>query len=624
MSKAIYLADSGKLVKHGKMYEVVNGIYNKILKAYIVEDGILKLTYSYGAFDSYTGDYTVTEIIDDDGNVYELYALTSSGELKLNGSVDAWLCGGGGGGGTGSKSGSSYTALSYSGGGGAGAFSENGKLEADTYLITIGTGGAGSSAGSTTTIVHTNGTIAMSAAGGDYGTNTANGGSGGTGGGAGNVYSLLSSGTVSTGTGNGVTKYPFDMAKLNAHCAGGGGGTVRSGNSFYIGGAGGTNGGDGSGKGSTVTGSSSNGYTHLGGIGGEKGGGTGGAAGSASSTYTANNGDAATFYGSGGGGGAFAQSSYSSSTTYKGIGGTGYQGVAYLLVPKPDNGFIIRNWNYTGTSELQKISIDGETWCLLTLLDSGVFTFEGNKAKIWLCGGGGGGISAVVDSAEQDAYSGGGGGGGYCSATNVLPGEYTISIGSGGQFDTSGSVTNFIDSNNNILCTAAGGASRSPQNTAIYSTSYGAHGGSGGGGGAFGLAVSTYQGGNGDGKSKFPFELTFLDAHCAGGGGGVSAFSSSSQTKPGGKGGSNGANGDAGGGNVASSVPGAGGVKGGGQGGAYNTAGESATFYGSGGGGGGANAKGYSYYGYNGGSGYQGVCYILYQEEKLQAQVILT
>ena len=42
-------------------------------------------------------------------------------------------------------------------------------------------------------------------------------------------------------------------------------------------------------------------------------------------------GESATFYGSGGGGGGYAKSG--GSTTDKGIGGAGYQGVVYIRVP---------------------------------------------------------------------------------------------------------------------------------------------------------------------------------------------------------------------------------------------------------------------------------------------------
>lgn len=231
---------------------------------------------------TYTGRHT-TQTITSGGVSYTLYTITGSGTLTVEGSqknADVWLCGGGAIGVTG-----------YGGSGGAGAYcaqANNQKLKG-TYTIAVGSAQGKTSFGDLLSV------------------NAVSGKSGGTGGG----YNV----NGGTGTGDGVSKYPFgDTVNFAPHCAGGGGGGY-SGSAEYTkhkGGQGGTNGGNG-----TQYNSSSD--SVAGGSGGNRGGGAGGH-GSDSSRI----GTSATFYGSGGGGAGEA-AQYSA--------GAGYQGVVYIRIP---------------------------------------------------------------------------------------------------------------------------------------------------------------------------------------------------------------------------------------------------------------------------------------------------
>lgn len=251
-------------------------------------------------FTSYSGAYTTSEVTMD-GVKYTLYTLTGSGTLVLKGRGKArvWMCGGGANG-----RGGTYTSpnRAYPGAGGGGGYTLEGELASGTYTVQIG------SAQGTTSFAHAKGDI-LSAAG----ATSANGASGGG----------AADGRTS-GTGKGISTYPFGITSLYAHSAGGGGGTRTyhewddeySGYTSQVtyGGNGGSNGSNGS---ST---SYSNTTTSKG---GSKGGGAG-------------NGGKASFYGSGGGGGrAFYESDWMDDTYYGhsvGTGGAGYQGVAYVLV----------------------------------------------------------------------------------------------------------------------------------------------------------------------------------------------------------------------------------------------------------------------------------------------------
>ena len=237
---------------------------------------------------AYTGTHT-TQTITSGGKKYMLYTLTGSGTLTIKGTskdTSIWLCGGG-------AAGKKASTIYGVGGGGGYAASYSGKVTNGVYAIAIGAASGTTSFGSLVT------------AKGATGVN------GGTGGGG-------------YGKGDGIAKYPFaDTANFKCHCAGGGGGESKqyaTGGSATTrtGGIGGTNGGDG-------------GDTGSGTAGGDYGGGQGGDAYVTYDEAYAWGGESATFYGSGGGGGGYAKSG--GSTTDKGIGGAGYQGVVYIRVP---------------------------------------------------------------------------------------------------------------------------------------------------------------------------------------------------------------------------------------------------------------------------------------------------
>ena len=214
---------------------------------------------------------------------------------------------------------------------------------------------------------------------------------------------------------------------------------------------------------------------------------------------------------------------------------------------------------------------------------------------MWLCGGGANGLGG-------DASGGGrGGGGAFCAQydSQKLSGVYTIAIASGGGNSS-------ITTNGNVVFLANGAS--------------GANGGTGGGG-------SDGNGGTGDGVAKYPFsDSTTFQCHCAGGGGGSGKYVTNydwdnyteySNVAYAGNGGSNGAAGGKGSSPVTYSARNAsGGSVGGGTGGS-KSAGSAATFYGSGGGGGGSedysisHDPGYANRSYSGGSGYQGIVYLL-------------
>lgn len=193
-----------------------------------------------------------------------------------------WLCGGGAKGG--------------SGVGGAGAYCAQifGTIPEGSYAVSVGAAQGVSSVGSLLSVAAVSGK------------------NGGTGGGG-------------TGTGDKLPKIPFgDAVNFKKHCAGGGGGLrvnhteMGSPTSSTIG-YGGSNGSDGGGGGSGMGG-------------GDYGGGRGGSAYAGPSVdVSADSGYGATFYGSGGGGGGYAYDLWNGKAN--GAGGSGYQGVVYIIVP---------------------------------------------------------------------------------------------------------------------------------------------------------------------------------------------------------------------------------------------------------------------------------------------------
>lgn len=257
--------------------------------------------------------------------------------------------------------------------------------------------------------------------------------------------------------------------------------------------------------------------------------------------------------------------------------------------------------SFTGTHTISDITISGAAYKLYTLTGSGTLSVGGNGIRYWMCGGGAGGGTGIISDATS--FGGRGGGGGYSTGGTLITGEYVVQIASGGQADADGADT---------ICgnvTAKGGH---------------ANGNGGSGGGAqvcagYHASASTTQtwveaAGTGAGVSTYPFGISGLYPHCAGGAS-ASAFSKlrSSATSYriyGCNGGSNGENGS----NKATEhtptdAP-SGGIKGGGNG-AISGNGGNGTFYGAGAGG------GYAYRSANnkstgtGGAGYQGVVYVL-------------
>ena len=246
--------------------------------------------------------------------------------------------------------------------------------------------------------------------------------------------------------------------------------------------------------------------------------------------------------------------------------------------------------NYTGEHTISDVTKDGVAYKLYTLTGSGTLTLSDGGIQYWVCGGGG-----------TPNYTGGGGGGYFASGT-LQAGSHVVTIGAAKGASKIGNV------------------SASPGES--LSSVYGGKGGSGGsGGGAGGYSASGSTGGSGSGKSTYPFGITSLYAHCAGGGGGAMRVPDTYTLWPGGSGGSNGSNGSNTTGSTSTltttlSGGASGGTRGGGKGadvagmGNYVSSAGSATFYGSGGGGRAVNNTSISPSS-QGGFGYQGVCYLL-------------
>lgn len=235
---------------------------------------------------------------------------------------------------------------------------------------------------------------------------------------------------------------------------------------------------------------------------------------------------------------------------------------------------------YTGTHTTEGYTLGGKTYTLYKITGSGTLSVKGRAkgASIWLCGGG-------ANGGEPE-----GGAGAYCAEQDgvTLKGDYVVTIGAAQGATSFGTL---------LTTTAASGC----------------NGGTGGG----------EYGGTGDGKSKYPFiDTSAFDPHCAGGGSGGGEICQGMESDynyyvwsiPVYKGGTNGGDSSKSG---SSSSGGAGGNRGGGKGG-YKASGSSATFYGSGGGGGGVYYKadygsieGYQNIYCSGGSGYQGIVYVI-------------
>lgn len=309
MSNGVYVPVNNTFHKSSKLYAIIDGKTKAIKKGYCVVDGVNMLVYTAGIKIAYTGNSTVSSITIN-GKQYVMLTITSSGTLTINGGkAQYWMCGAGEGGKTAYKVVvDNYTRQYYSGYGGGGGKCVSGTLSEGVYAVTIGSGGKASQAGGTTQI-------------GDISAQGGNGSNGGSGGGGYCYWSSNTSNVIGQngGTGDGIEKYPFGVSALKAHCGAGGGGSLHGNYKNGGGGAGGSNGSNGSAA--TASGSTS----MPGGKGGAYGGGTGG--------NQANAGSAATYYGSGGGGGGCTGASYIGETEYLKAGGSGYQGVVYVIVP---------------------------------------------------------------------------------------------------------------------------------------------------------------------------------------------------------------------------------------------------------------------------------------------------
>lgn len=240
---------------------------------------------------TYTGAHTDYGMVTmSDGARYRLLAFTSSGTLSIEQPVNCEVCVVGGG--------ANGTKATKSGG---------------------GDGGAGAYLKSQSVSAYNGGSVVVGARQGvssiaDVSVNKVSGKNGGTG-----------AGGETAGTGDGISKYPFEDTGYSLwagkpHCGGGGQGvyewdTGRNSTLGYNGGNGGTNGGNGySRPGNRVS-------SPSGGVGGSYGGGAGGAG----------KGGNATYYGSGAGGGQCYENADGDVTLSN--GGSGYQGIVYMRIP---------------------------------------------------------------------------------------------------------------------------------------------------------------------------------------------------------------------------------------------------------------------------------------------------
>ena len=249
---------------------------------------------------------------------YKVHTFTSSGAFTAGGSglVDALVIAGGGSG-----------DYAHAGGGGAGGHLETSSfnLNAGTYNITIGAGGAGHSSGVTGNNGNNSvlGTL-VAIGGGGGGGNSGNGLSGGSGGGSGERTNLTSGAAGTTGQGN-----AGGGATTSYGGAGGGGGAGQVGEKGDT--PGGRPGNGGNGLASSITGSA---VTRAGGGGGggylvtsqSSGGSGGGGVGGGNQDYEPGAGAINTGGGSGGGG----QGTVNQYTTSKN-GGSGIVIIRYAI-----------------------------------------------------------------------------------------------------------------------------------------------------------------------------------------------------------------------------------------------------------------------------------------------------
>lgn len=254
---------------------------------------------------------------------------------------------------------------------------------------------------------------------------------------------------------------------------------------------------------------------------------------------------------------------------------------------------------FTGTHTITDITINGQAYKLLTMTGSGTLTVSGGAVQYWMCGGGAGGGTGIVDGSTS--FGGRGGGGGFSAAGTLATGEYVVQIASGGQTDADGSDTilGSVTAKGGYT-NGDGGSGGGAQVCAGYHTEY------------YKSETWVEAAGTGAGTSTYPFGVSGLYAHCAGGASG-SAFNKAGSNATayriyGCNGGTNGGNGSSKAYTTANAPQG--GVKGGGNG-AVSGNGGNGTFYGAGAGGGQAYRSSSNKSTGTGGAGYQGVAYVL-------------
>ena len=372
-------------------------------------------------------------------NIYAIESYTYSGSANTadftrvftkSTTCDILIVGGGGGGGR-----------AHAGGGGAGSliYVTNVLLNAGTYNINVGKGGAGATArdgvagggpnnGSDTSIVYNSTNIYLAKGGGGGKSATGQGASGGSGGGANGAFAGGAALTTNIPSGSYGNSGGSGLSSGNdyAWSGGGGGGANSAGGSATLttGVIRAGNGGDGkliniTGTNTYYAGGGGGGcmftFNNIAGLGGLGNGGNGGSG--TDGTNALNN------TGSGGGGGGFA---YNPSTDYSGgNGGSGIVIIRYLLGTIPTTNFLtteptvsspaftesIQSFLHSGGAENQTthtITVGRDTIC-----------------DILIVGGGGAGGNSM---------GGGGGAGGVVYAVNqtLFAGTYTIGVGKGG------------------------------------------------------------------------------------------------------------------------------------------------------------------------------------------------
>lgn len=245
--------------------------------------------------------------------------------------------------------------------------------------------------------------------------------------------------------------------------------------------------------------------------------------------------------------------------------------------------------SYTGTMTYEDDAVTGYRY--YTLTDSGTLTLSREaEMDVWFCGGGGSGGSGYYNkSYDSKRAGGGGGGGGYFAVVNgVICDSLTVTIGAS-------------DANSEITYNSNSKTALKGYHGVDAGSSAGGGGADGGSGGGGGYGVTMGESGYGGGVSTIPFEDSHFTSYpCAGGAGGFRSIDYCGY-----EGGSNGSNGtttqgtnggETGGGSVRSLTIGT----------LVIYSAENANYYGGGGCGGLSSGSALT----DGGSGYQGVCFL--------------